>query len=271
MCSGKYQVGVSRGLCFLGGREVEHCLPNSLFRYLTYSCLVAVFFLCANFDIANAQIHGRFLKSPPFDPFPNTTLEEYGNVNPVQFDSDVADPQSGLDVGEIKFDYDTFDAETNTLGGGALGGGFFQDAGVRVKNGFSLAWVQALTASTTGANFWNLPAANAGKFPDANTATPRYPFEALDVVPVNGAPTLSYTDDPLRAFADGDATWNGELGLVAIANHPNLEMNGMMFREVRIIGTFLWGFDIDIAPGGALNTRRFNYRFLTRPSVLIGF
>lgn len=186
--------------------------------------------------------HGRFL----LDPVDSGLVFEYGNPAPTPFDQAVADTTKGINAGMIKFDYDTYTRKPagNVSGGGALSGGFFMNAGVNVKPGFELHWVQTVIADVTGQNNWNLPAMNAGEFPDATPASPVYPNESVPTNPLGMAPTLGFQDFPNRFFAAGNQNWQAELGLVCISDTANLDIEGMLFREVRVIDTLLWGFDL---------------------------
>lgn len=172
---------------------------------------------------------------------------------PTTFDQDV---ESSIGkCGTIKFDYDTYIENPGGLnpisaGGAALAGGFFLDASCEVKDEFELAWVQTVTTTITGGDNtgtqgWMLPKKGAGAYPDGGTPTnPAWPSVEPPISPPGMKPTLGYQDFPARDFADGDQVWLAELGLVAIAKKPNTNMMGMMFREVRVLGTFLWGFDL---------------------------
>jgi len=203
-------------------------------------------------------IFGRFLAAAPFT-FHNSggdsfTIDQYGHGSPTAFDNDVFDPFTSKDAGAIKFDYDTISLNSGTYGGAALGGGFYLDVdnGFRVIDGFSLGWAQIVLApQSTGSNSWNLPASNAGWFPDAKPTSPAYGFTQLDVAPQDppGQPTLAFTDDPFRGYASGFQHWLAELALVGISNTANLNINNQMYTEVRVVESFIWGFDLNpIAP-----------------------
>ncbi len=189
--------------------------------------------------------HGDYLK----DPAESGTVFEYGSAAPSAFDvPSVVDPETGLAAGSLRFDYDTYSREPDgdEAGGAALAGGFFLDA--PVVPGFELHWVQTVLATYTSSNAqrtWDLPETNAGVYPDALASSPVYPVESLPS-PLLGdppIPTLSYQDFPGRKFEDGAQSWSAELGLAAISDDATQEIDGMLFREVRIVGTLLWGFE----------------------------
>lgn len=198
---------------------------------------------------AVGQTYGTFL--PPAGP--NTIVHTYGNVSganppaPVQVfgpnGHPIRDAAKSIDAGVLRFDYDTYtrNPNGNTAAGAALAGGFYMDNAVRVKTGFTLAFVQTVTATITGQNFWNLPAMNAGRFPDAPANNPTYPIQTLPVAPPNppGAPFLAFQDGPSRGFAGGNQSWLAELALACISTTPGADG----FRNVRVIGSFTWGFD----------------------------
>lgn len=205
--------------------------------------------------VSQADAHGRYLR----DPANSSIVQSYGGTggggNPTQFDRPVRDNTKNIAAGDIRFDYDTYTHQNGTQGGAALSGGFFQNAGVTLKPGFQLAWVQTVTATRTGTdgiNGWNLPATGAGEYPDATPANPRYPFTtpATVIVPF-AAPTFGFQDLPSRNYADGNQSWLAELGLACISDTPNLVIGGQNFREARVIDTFLWGFSFVNLPAGA--------------------
>ncbi|HPF41263.1 MAG TPA: hypothetical protein P5081_17355 [Phycisphaerae bacterium] len=203
--------------------------------------------------------HGRFL----LDAASNPDVQTYGNANPTAFDQNVRDDTKNLNAGTIRFDYDTFTFPPgNAAGGGYLSGGFFMNPQIRLKPGFTLGWVQTVTSDYTGDNEWNLPAQNAGWFPDADPMdrapgdfgpsdtllAPTYILNLPDANTTGTAPTLGFTDRPGRAFANGNQTWLAELGLTCISNTATLDIGGQMFRDVRVIDTFLWGFNFNGLP-----------------------
>jgi hypothetical protein len=211
-------------------------------------------FVAVGASSAVAGVYGRYL----LDPSMSSIVQQYGNLgtgaNPFTFDKTVTDTTKGINAGQIKFDYDTYSHQNGAQGGAAMAGGFFMNAGVKVKNGFSLQWVQTVTATNTGVNAWNLPASGAGEFPDvSSTLTPFYPNQSVPVTPPPGL-TLGFQDFPSRNYANGAQSWIAELGLVAVSNTANINMGGMMFREVRVIDTFLWGFDfVDTNGNGSID------------------
>ncbi len=192
---------------------------------------------------------GRYLPDLPVD-FGTTQITAYGTVR--AFDRDVTDTVKNINAGEIRFDYaKTFEEAkppgTTKFGGAALKGGFFANAGVTVKPGYQLAWVQTVTATNTGGDAvtnWGLPATGAGQYPDAGPMDPRY-GGANPGGPATA--TLGFEDFPRRTFTANAEDWQAELGLVCIAN--NADVNG--FREVRVISSFFWGFSLN--PNGALD------------------
>jgi hypothetical protein len=202
---------------------------------------------------ALALTHGRFLPAPlNFPQFPFIANEAYGGVL-TQFDQLVVDARRV--VGEIRFDYDTWTGtepvvgspnEFESVGGAAMAGGFYlrsdlADEGIILAPGFELHWVQTLTATISGPkNEWG--ARNEVTFPDtlSHGATPQYDGESLPVQ-VADPPTLAFQDFPIRFPSDGNQYWDAELGLVGI---------NFRTKEVRIIGTFAWGFDVTQMPEG---------------------
>lgn len=205
--------------------------------------------------VSQADAHGRYLR----DPANSSIVQAYGNTgggtSPTQFDRGVRDNTKNINAGEIRFDYDTYTHDNGTQGGAALSGGFFQDPMVALKPGFRLAWVQTVNATRTGTdgiNGWNLPGTNAGTYPDAPPADPRYPFTTPATVNVPFAPpTFGFQDFPSRNYADGNQFWIAELGLTCISETPTIRIAGQDFFEVRVIDTFLWGFNFVNLPAGA--------------------
>ncbi len=222
-------------------RAVSAISGNVLCVYL----VVAVILSLAS--AAGAAQHGRLLP----DVFPNSIVLGWGGANPIEFDKPVVDPASGLKVGDIHFDYDKFasfpDPTFGAQGGAALAGGFYLGKNIQVKDGFELHWVQTVVATKTGANVWNLPTSGAGEFPDVNSpASPIYFQENLpaNVTPPAGLqnPTVPFQDFPQRFFNAGAQTWAAEAGLVAVSKDANMNINGMMFHEARVVATLRWGF-----------------------------
>ncbi|MBX3385126.1 MAG: hypothetical protein KF768_00995 [Phycisphaeraceae bacterium] len=201
--------------------------------------------------------HGRFLPNPSTITDPNI-ISAYGNLGgtmpnrPIMFDRAVTDHAKNLAAGEIRFDFDTYANTNGTQGGVGIAGGFFMDPMIKVKPGFSLQWVQTIIATNTGSSsqaLWNLPATGAGQYPDVLPSPdgngrddPFYPFQFLPVAAPPGL-TRGFQDFPGRNFAGGPQFWFAQLGLVAVSDTPNIEMMGMMFREARVIGTFVYGFE----------------------------
>ncbi len=201
--------------------------------------------------------HGRFLPNPSTTANPNIVsayknLGGVGPARPIAFDRAVRDGTKNIAAGEIRFDYDLYSHTNGTQGGAGIAGGFFMKPGVSVKPGFSLQWVQTIIATNTGSSsqtLWGLPATGAGEYPDVlpapngnGTSDPFYPFQFLPVAAPAGL-TKGFQDFPTRNYAGGATSFFAELGLVAVSDTPNIAMMGMMFREARVISTFLWGFE----------------------------
>ncbi len=193
---------------------------------------------------------------PPTTPYvlPNgVTVQSYG-TGFTQFDRAVTDTVKNIEAGTIRFDYNTWNGPgtPSTFGGGALTGGFFMANDVAVKPGYSLHWLQIVGRDTTtnGSNDWGLgQQAQNGPFPDADATTPVYPFEdLLSGVNPNPAPTLGFTDFPARPYAWGNQTWAAEIGLTCIANNAGTDG----FRDVRVVGSFLWGFGVSTVPNNSI-------------------
>lgn len=244
-------------------------------RSFVLACAASAAALFAGQAVAQ---HGDFLPTPPFGlGNGDNEVRRYGNLgpgnNPIRFTGPVTDSTKNINAGQIKFDYDTYSGGpaggmgADTFGGAAISGGFFMNNGVGLKPEFDnrddagqpiagpggLHWVQTVTATNTGSAgmaLWNLPAMNAGEYPDVLPAPngngrndPIYPFESAATAPPMMMPTLGFQDFPSRGYAGGAQSWIAELGLVAISETPHINMMGMMFYEVRVINTFLWGFD----------------------------
>ncbi len=195
---------------------------------------------------------GRYLPDLPVNfpnPAPGSQITAYGPVR--MFDQPVRDEAKNINAGEIKFDYATSFEEANApatwkAGGVAIEGGFFANPGVTVKPGWTLGWVQTVTATNHGANNWGLPTTGfTTVFPDATPTDPRY-GGANPGGP--GTATLGFEDYPNRSFpaAGNSQDWLAELGLVCISNTAD----GNGFRDVRVINTFLYGFSLTTPGGG---------------------
>ncbi len=200
----------------------------------------------------------RYLPPTPVN-FNGSQITNYGNV--VHFDRPVMDDAKNINVGMIRFDYtETFEVETNppppndpTWGGAALAGGLVLNNNVAVKNGFSLAWVQTINAGTSTAAAqmnWGVAAMNPATYPDAGLASPAYGAASLPggANNPNPMPNFAFQDFPRRTFASGNQSWSAQLGLTCISNG----VDAMGFREVRVVDTFLWGFNIAINGDGML-------------------
>lgn len=226
-------------------------------RIGTWQLRSAVLVVLAGLPASALAAHGRFLPNPSTGTNPNI-ISAYGNLGgtmpnrPIRFDRQVRDNPKNIPAGEIRFDFDTYSHTNGTQGGVGIAGGFFMRPGVTVKPGFSLQWVQTITATNTGTSsqtLWGLPATGAGEYPDVlpapdgnGTNDPFYPFQFLPVAAPAGL-TTGMQDFPTRNYAGGEQSFVAELGLVAVSDTANIMMMGMNFREVRVIGTFLWGFE----------------------------
>src|SRR5262249_31007790 len=77
---------------------------------------------------------------------------------------------------------------------------------------------------------------------------PSYQFNTPTVFPMNQDPNagggLGFQDFPARTWASGNQSWTAELGLVCIKDTPGTDG----FRDVRVINTFLWGFNFNGLP-----------------------
>lgn len=220
------------------------------------ACAIGVIVTLVVPCVASAA-HGRFLPDPSMPSAPNI-ISAYGNLGgtmpnrPIMFDRAVVDGPKNITAGEIRFDYDTYAHTNGTQAGVGIAGGFFMAPMVKVKPGFSLQWVQTIITTNTGTSsqtLWNLPATGAGQYPDVLPSPdgngrddPFYPFQFLPVAAPAGL-TRGFQDFPARSFAGGPQFWFAQLGLVAVSDTPNIEMMGMMFREARVIGTFVYGFE----------------------------
>jgi hypothetical protein len=203
---------------------------------------------------------GRFLPTAPFNVGTRFQVSAYQQMTPVVFDNPVV--VNGQTVGTIRIDYATFTGRSlitnNPLGGVVTSGGFYLAPGFCVDANHTLAWAQVVNTTVTGANNFNLPQRNAGRFPDAfatdaqsqaNGGTgraPAYPgVSVLMAPPMNlGPPTLGFNDIVPRLFRDGVQSWRAELGLICIDNQP--DANGV--RQVNVLATFVYGFDVGVNP-----------------------
>ncbi len=210
---------------------------------------VLLTFTCAG---AALGAHGRYL----LEPQASGDVFEYTSEQPYFFDEQVYDSETGARIGLMTFDFDTYsgDPDGMTLGGGALAGGLLLNTNATIRDGYSLHFVQIVTATVSGTismQQWNLPSRDAGPYPDARPTDPAFASERVGTDP----PALSLVDYPRRAFAGGDQEWVAELGLVAYSDDAFLEIDGRFFREARVIDTFQWGFAMDTSatPFGASN------------------
>jgi hypothetical protein len=213
--------------------------------------------------LCHAAPYGQYLSTPTA----TSQVGAYNDANPVSFNQNVVvGPNTD---GSIAFNYDPYVGQgaTPTYGGAALSGGFYLGNNVTVAAGFTLNWVQTILPTISGgtATTWNLPTMNSGEYPDADptdaaaaafraaqglpalnpTFAPAYVFStAAAVNPPTAVPTLGFQDFPSRNFSGGAQSWVAELGLCAISTATN----GMGFRTVDVIDTFLWGFNINVVP-----------------------
>ena len=183
--------------------------------------------LTFNLDLTN---------TPARDDF---TRETYGG-SPSEFTSVVVCPL-GIPIGQVKFSYDTWNADyfppgaNWDTGGGVLAGGFWAYESCQLKSGWQWGWVQIVEATISGNNVWNAP--NLTWFPDTATRLdPDYPYETLpaglDPAP-NPLPTKAFQDWPNRFPANGYQSWVAELGLVC----KNFDTH-----QVCVAGSLTWGF-----------------------------
>lgn len=213
--------------------------------------------------VANAfPNHGDFLP-PDGGPDSGFVVRSWGNASPMSINQPVTDTRKQIDAGRIRFNFDTYLRINDGIAdaGAALSGGFFMNEGITLKPGYKLGWVQTVLTRITGGNHWNLPAENAGEFPDAtprdrtipnpNTfndqgMAPSYRFNTPTVHPQGQNPNtgggLGFQDFPGRRFADGNQRWVAELALTCISDEPNQIVDGHHYRTVRVISSLLWGF-----------------------------
>lgn len=155
-----------------------------------------------------------------------------------------------MNVGNLSFEYNTYGSATGAnapffSGGAAQSGGFFfgGNPNIQVDPGFQLSWAQIVRSTFSGNNVWSAP--NNTWFPDTTTTTnPAYPF--LSIAKTGNTlnqPSVAFQDFPNRFPAQGAQTWLAELGLVAINTTEH---------EVRVIGTFDWGFGVTNANPGTI-------------------
>jgi len=229
---------------------------------LASSIFAVAFSISLSLDgLLEAAPYGRYLSAPTA----TSLVGAYNDASPLTLDQNVV--VGGNTLGSIDFDYDPYVGQgaTPTIGGAALSGGFYLGNMAGVAPGFTLAWVQTVSATITGGNQFNLPNTGAGTFPDADptdaaaaafraanglpalnpTFAPAYVFDSPAAVnPPTAIPTVGFQDFPNRSFASGAQSWLAELGLVAISNAKN----AAGFRTVDVIDTFLWGFNINVGP-----------------------
>lgn len=188
--------------------------------------------------------NGRYLPNT-FD-LGGISNETYFGAGPTEYTQQVT--YSGDVFGDFNFTYDRWVGDHTgsglRTGGGVLAGGFTQSPNIETKQNFQFSWVQIVSSTFSGNNAWGAP--NGNWFPDTpNRTDPRYPFLSLPIAG-NGNPavTPAMQDFPNRFFVDGNQTWRAELALVLI--DPAI-------HEMRIVGSFTWGFDIVGDPNRALN------------------
>jgi hypothetical protein len=196
--------------------------------------------------------NGRYLPNG-FD-LTGIDSETYFGAGPTEYNQQLV--YSGDVIGDFHFTYDRWSgndtASGRATGGGVLAGGFTTSPFFETKQNFELSWVQIVSSTFSGANDWGAP--NGAWFPDTTGRNdPRYPFRSLPTTPGAGTPAVDpeFQDFPNRYFFQGNQTWRAELGLVLI---------DMATNELRVLGSFTWGFDIigdpnvrsitSVAPGG---------------------
>lgn len=239
-----------------------NCFRSAVGRAAPFLCCITLSVL--HFVAPQASAYGRYLAAPANIPGGGA----YSTTAPTQFDNVV---MMGTDqVGTIQFDYATYQspAATPTRAGAALSGGFKFDHS-KVIAGYTLEWVQIVASTVDGANKWGLPTnRDGGWFPDAsprdrNTTpkfAPSYRFITTALNPTNPpsaapSPGYGFQDYPNRMFATGNQFWLAELGLVAIQNVPD----NTGFRQVNVIDTFRWGYNVTMTPNGVTNNDPFGW------------
>lgn len=198
------------------------------------AALAAVFAVGGTALTAQAN-NGRYLPDN-FD-LGGISNESYFGAGPTEYNQQVA--WSGDTFGDFHFTYDRWVGDHTgsglRTGGGVIAGGFTQSPNIETKLNYEFSWVQIVSSTFSGNNAWGAP--NGSWFPDTtDRADPQYPFRNLPIAG-NGNPAVSpgFQDFPNRFFASGNQTWRAELALVLI---------DAAAHEMRIVGSFTWGFDM---------------------------
>ncbi len=226
---------------------------TSINTYAVRRTLLAVAALTAGASFGSPVLgaNGTFLFDSPGD-LGTSELTAWKAVKEFKVDKVT---NGGFDIGRLDFTYDTWDgkvtADNTPTWGAGIGGGFFQTADAEIKPvaGFSVKWIQTVSPDVAGAsNVWK--GANGSEYPDTggSITSPLYPHHTLPggINPAPAAPTMPFQDFPNRfTLKDGDNKdivnkWRAELALVGV-NETD--------KEVRIIGSFYWGFDVKAGGG----------------------
>jgi len=156
--------------------------------------------------------------------------------NTITYDADV---KCGTKkIGTLHFEYylwkgnSTSNNDPNNIGGAAMAGGFQLDpeSTCVLEDGWIWGFVQTVSATPPGANVWGA-AADEWFVDSANRTDPDYPFEQPGY-------THGFQDFPWRVLAAPADSWNGELALVC---------KNLTTKEMKIMGSLLWGFQITAA------------------------
>jgi hypothetical protein len=252
-------------------------------RWCCLHALTVVLVLSSAAVSLAAPLDTRFLNQP----VAGGRISTYNNAAAAaKYDNNIV--VGGSVVGSVLMDYDAFTGTqgTRAIGGANISGGFYL-GNATVKPGFTLEWVQTVSATTTGGENiapkgFDLPATNSIAYPDADptdaaarayltskgrpapvatTFAPSYVFTKVQVTPAAppggvGAPTLGFTDTPGRGLAPAALqTWTGELGLVAISTA--LDTHG--FHTVDVIASFEYGFTIGAGSNVVTATAPYNF------------
>ncbi len=201
-------------------RALTACIVVALIGLAGGHAVADVMFLPSSFTLGSGSINGSLVG----------TQAGYDNFgNPVTY--------AGTSIGTLDYSYANWTGTTGTgltTGGAALAGGFYQTNHSFVPAGWSLDWVQVVTATNSGTNSWG--AAPNTPFPDTSgKSSPNYPYQYLPIT-VSPAPTVQFQDFPNRYPILGAQSWSAELGLV---------LENSSTDQLDVIGTFDWGFGIN--------------------------
>ena len=154
-------------------------------------------------------------------------------VNPVEC--------NGVNIGRLDFKYRPyFDQKGGVDGGGAALEGGFTANGMSPcpffgqKPNTEYFWIQTITTNTPATGH------GPGEYTDSDNPrrNPQYPHQSNDNNPANTPFTgRSFYDGPFRFERAGDVHWLAENMLCCRSDH-----------KIHVIGSFLWGFDIDGSP-----------------------